>query len=190
MRMIEAHPIGDESVTPNTKRHLSTAETAALVRKAIKSAHPGVKFGVRSKTYAGGASIDVSWTDGPTVAQVEATAKLYQGASFDGMTDSRQYHDSLLSTDDGAELVSYGADFVSCHRHLSAELMTQLENEVAELTGEPYDPRRAYHAVALSTPGTDEPAKLCSSRHEQTWGTDLIHQLAWNRPQPAAQTRS
>jgi Large polyvalent protein associated domain 29 len=188
MGMFGAQPKGDESMPISTKRRLSTAATAALVRKAVKTAHPGVKFSVRSKTYAGGASIDVSWTDGPTVPQVEATAKLYQGATFDGMTDSTHYHDSLLSTDDGAEVVSYGTDFVFCNRRLSAEFIGQLENELAALTGEPYDPRRAYHAVALATPGTDEPAKLCSSIHEKTWGTDLIHQLAWSRPQPAAQT--
>jgi hypothetical protein len=90
-----------ETLTSST-RQLSAAETASLVRKAVKTAHPGVEFRVRSKTYAGGASVDVSWTYGPTAAQIEATAKLYQGATFDGMTDCSTYRESLLSTDDGA----------------------------------------------------------------------------------------
>jgi len=175
-------------VTPSTKRRLSAAETAALVRKAVKTAHPGVKFSVRSKTYAGGASVDVSWTDGPTASEVEATAKLYQGATFDGMTDVRHYHDSLLSTDGGAEVVRYGADFVFCQRSLSPEFMAELENELAAFTGEPYDPCRFYHATALSTPGSDEPAKLCRSQ-EKAWGSDLVHRLGWSRPQPSTQAR-
>lgn len=35
-------------------RYLSCAETAKLVRQALKEAFPGVKFGVRSSTYSGG----------------------------------------------------------------------------------------------------------------------------------------
>jgi conjugative element/phage-associated large polyvalent protein len=175
-------------MSPTPKRRLSAAETAALVRKAVKGAHPGVKFSVRSKTYAGGASVDVSWTDGPTASEVEATAKLYQGATFDGMTDVKHYHDSLLSIDAGAEVVRYGADFVFCHRSLSPEFMAELENELAEFTGEPYEPCRSYHAAALSTPGSDEPARLCRSQ-EQAWGSDLVHRLAWSRPQPRTQPR-
>lgn len=189
MGMFGAQPKGDEPMSTATTRRLSAAETASLVRKALKTAHPGIKFGVRSKTYAGGASIDVSWTDGPTTSQVEATAKLYQGASFDGSTDTQDYHESLLSTEDGAEVVSYGADFVFCHRSLSSEFQAELKNEIAEFTGEPYDPRRSYRAAALSAPGTHEPATLHHSSHETTWGTDLIARLAWNRPKlptPAA----
>jgi hypothetical protein len=41
--------------------HLSTAETAALMRKALKTAFPNVKFSVVSKVYTGGSSINVSY---------------------------------------------------------------------------------------------------------------------------------
>ncbi len=169
------------STHANTKRYLSPAETARLVRKAIKDAHPGVKFSVRTNTYAGGASVRVSWTDGPTAPQVEATAKRYAGASFDGMTDMKSYHDALLSTDDGAEVVHFGADFVSCQRTLSDEYRAELENEIAEFTGDPYNPSTAYHAAALSD-HYDGPAELCVDRHCTNWGLDLLHRLAWNRP--------
>lgn len=40
-------------------KYLSCAETAKLIRQALKEAFPDMKFGVRSKTYSGGASIDV-----------------------------------------------------------------------------------------------------------------------------------
>jgi hypothetical protein len=165
----------------NTKRYLSPAETAKLVRKALRDAHPGVKFSVRTHTYAGGASVHVNWTDGPTAPQVEATAQRYAGATFDGMTDMKSYHDTLLSADDGAEVVRFGADFVSCQRTLSDEYRAELEHEITEFTGQPYDPSAAYHAAALSD-HYDGPAELCVDRHCTNWGLDLLHRLAWNRP--------
>lgn len=118
----------------SNRRNLSVAETAKLVRKALKDAHPGVKFNVRSHSYSGGASIRVSWTDGPTQSEVEETARRYKGASFDGMADILSYHDTLLSTEDGAELVSFGADFVSCSRTLSPEFTAALAQEIAAFT--------------------------------------------------------
>ena len=68
-------------------RYVSCADTAKLVRKALKRDHPGVKFSVRAKTYAGGASINVSWTDGPRAADVDPILKRYEGGRFDGMID-------------------------------------------------------------------------------------------------------
>lgn len=105
-------------------KYLSCAETAKLLRASLKAAHPGVKFSVRSHTYAGGASIDVGWTDGPTEDAVKATTGLYSGATFDGMIDLKSYHSSLVATDDGTvQEVHFGADFIFTHRDLSAELI-------------------------------------------------------------------
>jgi hypothetical protein len=53
-------------------KYFTCFETAKLVRQSLKEAFPGVKFAVRSSTYSGGASIDVSWTDGPNAVQVES----------------------------------------------------------------------------------------------------------------------
>ena len=170
---------------PSNRRSLSVAETAKLVRQALKDAHPGVKFSVRSHSYAGGASIRVGWTDGPTQREVEATAQRYKGASFDGMADSMSYHDTLLSTENGAELVSFGADFVSCSRTISPEFAAALEDEIATFTREPYEPTRNYPVVTLSEP-RETPAALYNSHHNRTRGTDLLHQLAWTRPRCAA----
>lgn len=110
-----------------TKRYLTCAETAKLVRAALKSAHPGIKFSVRSDSYAGGASMRVRWTDGPTVDVVEQTARLYEGASFDGMIDLKSYHDSLLAAPDGSlEAVHFGADFIFTDRDVSDAFVTSL----------------------------------------------------------------
>ena len=43
-----------------TTRYLTCAETAKLVRKALKEAFPDVKFSVRSNVYSGGASLSVN----------------------------------------------------------------------------------------------------------------------------------
>ena len=126
-------------------RYLSCAETAKLVRAALRQAFPGVRFSVRSDTYAGGASIDVGWTDGPTPAAVERVARRFEGASFDGQVDLTSYHDSLLAGPDGTvEQVHYGADFIFCQRELSEGYTARLAQRLTQLTGEAYDPNRRY----------------------------------------------
>jgi hypothetical protein len=67
--------------------YISCADTAKLVRKALKREFAGVTFSVRSQTYAGGASINVRWTDGPRSADVDPILKRYEGGRFDGMID-------------------------------------------------------------------------------------------------------
>ena len=133
--------------------YLFAAETAKLARAALKCAFPGVKFSVRSKTYSGGASIDVGWTDGPTTKMVEAVAKQFQGGDFDGMIDLKVGVAHWLlpdgttaiasnpgTKDSGgsipaerewmphpeAKLVSFGADHVFCTRKLSPAFERQL----------------------------------------------------------------
>jgi hypothetical protein len=44
-----------------TTKYLTTAETAALIRTALRDTFPGVKFSVRSKVYSGGSSISVNY---------------------------------------------------------------------------------------------------------------------------------
>jgi len=46
--------------------YVSVTDTAKEIRKTLKLHFAGVKFSVRSKSYSGGASVNVSWTDGPT----------------------------------------------------------------------------------------------------------------------------
>ena len=126
-------------------RYLTCAETAKLVRAALKQAFPGVRFSVRCDTYADGASIDVGWTDGPTPAAVERVAWRFEGASFDGQIDLTRYHELLLAGPDATvEQVHYGADFIFCQRELSDGYTARLAQRLTELTGEPYDPNRRY----------------------------------------------
>jgi len=138
--------------------YVSVTETAKLVRGALKKAFPGVKFSVKSDKYAGGASIDVRWTDGPCSAAVEPVAKQFQGGGFDGMIDLKFGRDSWLSpdgtamtaSDEGtagsggvygpvrnwmpdpdAKLVHFGADFIFCNRTISPALLTRARDRLA-----------------------------------------------------------
>lgn len=101
------------------KKYLTCAETAKLIRTALKEAFPGVKFSVKSKTYSGGASITVGWTNGPTSDQVDGIVKAFEGSYFDGMTD---YKGSNYTAINGEE-VRFGADFVFTNRKFTAEFL-------------------------------------------------------------------
>jgi hypothetical protein len=112
-------------------RRIDTADCAKLVRTALKASFPEVKFSVRTERYSGGSSVWVTWTDGPTAKQVEAIAKRYEGADFDGMIDLKTYHDSDL---DG-ERVSFGADWVQCQRSWSPAFLRRCAESAARKWG-------------------------------------------------------
>lgn len=113
---IHQHP-----TTRRQSRWIKPAETAKLVRRALKEAFPDVKFSVVTDTYAGGASINVNWTDGPHPRHVEAIAKVFQGAYFDGMTDYKGGHEHEMA----GELVHFGANFIFCKRTFSDDVMAK-----------------------------------------------------------------
>ena len=102
----------------NAVVRLSPAETAKEMRAALKAAFPGVKFSVRTSTYSGGSSINVSYFRGPSSKSVERIADRFQGRDFDGMTDSSTYRKpTLLCGPDGAlREVDYGSSFVFVRR--------------------------------------------------------------------------
>lgn len=104
------------------KKYLTCAETAKLIRQSLKESFPGVKFSVKSKTYSGGASINVGWTNGPTSKQVSAIVKRFEGSYFDGMTDYKGLNYSAIN---GQE-VRFGADFVFVNRKYTAEFLKQM----------------------------------------------------------------
>jgi len=88
--------------------YLSCADTAKLLRQALKESFPGVTFSVKSKTYSGGASITVKWIDGPTASMVKSIADKLEGSYFDGMID---YKGTRYHTLDG-QPVRFGACFI------------------------------------------------------------------------------
>ena len=79
--------------------YISATDTAKLVRKALKENFPNVKFSVKTSKYSGGSSIDVSWIDGPTSDEAKEVAAHFHGASFDGMTDMKEYNGQPYAND-------------------------------------------------------------------------------------------
>lgn len=143
--------------------YIDGREQAAMIRRVLKTAFPTVKFSVRLERYAGGSSIDVTWTDGPPVAQVTPLTAPFAGEGFDGMIDLRYATASYLTPDGrahfgptkgtgenggsdparypdpppNARLVQFDADHVFCHRQYSdTTLHAQANTYVrAHLTG-------------------------------------------------------
>lgn len=138
--------------------YLSVTETAALVRAALKRAFPKITFSVRSKSYSGGSSIDVKWTDGPTTTMVSAVTDQYQGSRFDGMIDLSYsvYHwllpdgSAVVALNPGtvggggsvpaertahpapyARMVRFCADHVFTNRHYTAAFLQRRADRIA-----------------------------------------------------------
>ena len=138
-----------------TTTYLSCAETAKLVRQALKAAFPGQRFSVRSDVYSGGASIRVRWTDGPRESDVDPVVKAFAGSRFDGMIDLAYGAAHALSPDgevmllgtyghsfgneplaevpDGWTPVRFGADYVFADRDLSPAYAATLRVEAEKV---------------------------------------------------------
>lgn len=92
----------------------STTETAKLIRKELKEKFPTIKFSVRSDIYSGGSSINVYFSaprneEGFALrAEINKIIKTFQGATFDGMTDMKDY----ITQEKNGQIIRYGVDFV------------------------------------------------------------------------------
>lgn len=74
--------------------------TSGNLRKVLAHKFPGVKFSVSRRS--GSNSVTIRWTDGPTDEAVNQIGKLFQGLTFDGMTDCEDSVDSEFLTLFGA----------------------------------------------------------------------------------------
>ena len=78
-------------LVPVSDKNNSLVAAAKNVRIELARAFPGIKFSVTTSRFAGGDSLRVKWTDGPTDSQVSAIAAQYEAGDFDGMTDCYNY---------------------------------------------------------------------------------------------------
>lgn len=126
-----------------------------MIRQVLKESFPAIKFSVKSKTYSGGASIRVSYQDGPTVETVNGQIGIFERSYFDGMID---YKGARYHTLDDKE-VRFGADFIFVERSLSKGRAEAIVNHFSahygradwlEVSGDAYF---GYHArVTQSAP--------------------------------------
>jgi hypothetical protein len=160
--------------------YVSVADTAKELRKALKAEFPGQKFSVRSHSYAGGASIDVRYVDGPDEGVVKAVADQFSGATFDGMIDLKSYH----SSQHNGEEVHWGADFVFVNRDFSQAVEEKAKKFVEDALyaehgtvnpGRFYDvPQEFFSRASVANGGKNEYGSYNFS-HRETSTYALVH---------------
>lgn len=113
-------------------RYINLVDTAKLIRKELKQKFPNTKFSVRSKSYSGGSSIDVSWTDGASITLVNKVIKKFEGVRFDPMIDQKTYKRSIRYE---GEDVRFGTDYVFARREYSNEKYFKTVNKIVKEWG-------------------------------------------------------
>lgn len=158
---------------------LTTAETAAIMRKELIARFPGVKFSARSSVYSMGSSINIGWTDGPTEARVSEVTGKYSSKGFDGSIDL-EYHIQHYMMPDGsvevarssgttgsmgyvegfsnpipinARLVQLGSGYVSCNRRHSDALKARCLTKVPTNTQSDMDAEQWLWRICRETEG-------------------------------------
>lgn len=106
--------------------YISATDTAKLVRKALKENFPSTKFSVRTTQYAGGASLDVNWTGGPTTPKVDAVVKNFEGSEPDASGD---FCDPVIHEKDG-QRIHYGARHILTMRMITQATYDTIQTEV------------------------------------------------------------
>ena len=124
---LAAHP---ELSPVDPEKYDSLTKGGKNLRRELKDAFPETKFSVRSRSYSGGDSIDINWTDGPTTEVVEKISGKYQQGSFNGMEDIYEYSSSNVWPD-----VFGGAKYVMTNRSYSNEAYLQAVAEVEKEWG-------------------------------------------------------
>ena len=94
----------------------SYAVGAKNIKKELAQKFPGAIFSVASKSYSGGCSIDIRWTDGPSETEVEKITSKYEEGSFNGMEDIYEYDRSNVWPD-----IFGGAKYVHTSRIYSKD---------------------------------------------------------------------
>jgi hypothetical protein len=157
-------------------RYVSGTEQAKMIRAALKTSFPGVKFSVRQ---GGGSSVDVEWTDGPTGAAVDAVCQLYRGGGFDGMQDLRYSVQTVLTTDKGAELVQFAHDFVFTRRNFSDEFVGRMLSLFEFVLDRPLPrDRREWHNVLVPLAVGREGELHHMVERETDYLSDIVHRFA------------
>lgn len=95
-------------------KYLGCTEVATHIRITLKKAFPMTRFWVRSNKYAGGASIHIQWSQGPSAKDVDKVVDRFQGADFDAMQDLK-IRRPPITLDDGCQVLS-GADYIFCRK--------------------------------------------------------------------------
>jgi hypothetical protein len=166
-------------------------DTAKAVRSTLKAAFPQTVFSVRSKRYAGGCSISVHWTDGPTGSQVTPLLDCFERCGFDGMQDMKTYEPPV---EWHGEAIEWGSDYVQGQRRVSDELMREaalfvaFEGDLPLLKIGPHGVEGGNYLVPfVMFKREDGGMALAHDSHKGEWYQQLVCQVAWNISREATQ---
>ncbi len=103
------------------RQDFDVKQTAAAMRKTLKAAFPDTKFTVRMSRGTAYGWIHVSYTDGPTVQDVQALTDQFRSQRFDGRDDAYHVVDPTLVATAGDLPVEmrYSCCGVNISRHYS-----------------------------------------------------------------------
>ena len=124
-----------------TSTLIPTKTVAALLRKALRTQFPGVRFSVRCSTGTAAAWINVAYDDGPTTRQVDAIAHGFEGRSFNGMTDTYDDNGTTLVAGEAGEMPSelrYCCDGILTTRNYTAAGHLEAQRIVRERSNMPH----------------------------------------------------
>ncbi len=163
---------------PATTEYLSAADTAKLVRGALKARFPHQRFSVRASR--SGSGVDIRWTDGPTVEQVRRVTDLYEGDSFDGMTDSLHSFTSLLADENGSVREVHFSGFCLEHRDISNDYYQQTLQTLEGIVGDSLPRHRSqWHSVTVPIRVDRDGRLLHMVESDRQPLGDILHQYTY-----------
>lgn len=115
----------------------NAARAAKNLKTELGLCFPRVKFSVKSSSYSGGNSVDLSWTLGPTTAEVEKVSSKYQDGNFDGMNDIHEYDRSAYGG--AVDIVLGRAKYVMESRHYPEEIHETVGRALCALQNVTYE---------------------------------------------------
>ncbi len=170
------------------EKHYSLTETASLIRKALKESFPDTKFSVTTKRYTGGSSISIFYANGPLTKDVTAIARLFEGAGFDGMTDSTYFNKACSFH---GELVTFNYGYVLVSRFMSDALLQIAAYRVHKETKLPLLTLKnssfvdgEYQTEFSYMKELDVFARDEGPTRNGEWYAQLVMQVAWNTATP------
>lgn len=122
---------------PRTEGMSEHARAAKNLKHELRHTFPGIKFAVRSSSFAGGGSIDIRWTAGPTTKEVTAITNKYQEGNFNGMIDL--YEDDRSAYGEAVEKVLGRSKYVCTQREWPDDLYETIGRSLCALQHIEYD---------------------------------------------------
>ncbi|MDR3625325.1 MAG: hypothetical protein P4L45_00745, partial [Ignavibacteriaceae bacterium] len=119
---------------PPSNRISNHALCAKTIKAELKQCFPEIKFHIKSESFSGGNSVNISWAFGATQAQIENITKKYEYGYFDGSDDS--YHftgSSNIVTPAGKIEELPSVKFVHTNRFIPVDIFTNMCNDFCSL---------------------------------------------------------